>query len=287
MYKCVPVLTALITSLCVLPVASAQTTVPAGPSPSPLAPEKAGPEAATPPSTTSTPAVEPSVRPAQDARPAYRAGEASVEMPLFGKPNAAPTPLRLRDGFYLRVSGGPAGLLLTGDGPGRSASIGGGGWAQGFSIGGSVARGLVLAGTVQSATVEASFKGGPFRNATLNTDGGQISASHLALASFTELGLLVDWYPDPRAGFHGGVSAGLGLISITNRADDGKLYGLSPAGTLFAGYDWAIGRDWSIGMSLVGSGASAASIKHTSGGSSTGYQLTPLSLSFQASILYF
>jgi hypothetical protein len=201
--------------------------------------------------------------------------------------SAARAEPRLRDGFYLRVTGGPAGLLLTGDGPGRSASIADGGWAQGFSIGGSVAHGLVLAGTAQSASVEAPFKGGPFRNATLSSDGGQTSASHLALASFTELGLLVDFYPDPRAGFHAGVSAGLGLLSITNRADNSKLYGVSPAGALFGGYDWALGRDWSIGMSIVASGASAASIKHVSNGNSAGYQLTPLSLSAQASILYF
>ena len=288
MNKSVPALTALLTSLSFLSPARAQTPAPAEPPRALPVPERTAADADARRGAASTPLAEASPPAAQGALvQASTKHEASGDVYPFTSPNGAPTQARLREGFYLRIIGGPAGLLLTGDGPGRSASIAGGGWAQGFSIGGSVARGLVLAGTVQSATVEASFKGGPFRSATLNTDGGQIAASHLALASFTELGLLVDWYPDPRAGFHAGVSGGLGVISITNRADDSKLYGVSPAGTLFGGYDWALGRDWSIGMSLVASGASAASIRHSSNGNTAGYQLTPLSLSVQASILDF
>jgi hypothetical protein len=193
----------------------------------------------------------------------------------------------MRDGFYLRATSGPAVLSLAGEGPTRSASMLALGSAGSFSIGGSIARGLVLAGTAQTATVQTTFKGGPFRSATIAVDGSNIAASHQALATFTELGVLLDWYPNPAAGWHAGLSGGLGAIVIVNRADDSTLIGLSPAGTVFGGYDWAIGRDWSLGLSLVASGAGAASMKHGSGGSDAGYQLTPLSVSVQASILYF
>jgi hypothetical protein len=154
-------------------------------------------------------------------------------------------------------------------------------------MGGSIGRGLVLAGTLQASTLQATFKGGPFRNATLDVDGSNIAASHSAYGSFTELGLLIDWYPNISAGWHVGASAGLGVIGIVNNADDSTLIGVSPAGTLFGGYDFALGRDWSLGLSLVASGASAASMKHASNGDDANYRLTPVSVGLQASLLYF
>jgi hypothetical protein len=161
------------------------------------------------------------------------------------------------------------------------------GTAGGFAIGGSIVRGLVLAGTAQGATTQATFKGGPFRNATIAVDGNNIGASHEAMASFGELGLLLDWYPDPAAGWHAGLSGGLGAVVIVNNADDSSLVGVSPAGSVFGGYDWAIGRSWSLGLSLALSGAGTATMKHASGGDDAGYRLTPVSASVQASILYF
>lgn len=157
----------------------------------------------------------------------------------------------------------------------------------GLALGGSIARGLVLAGTVSGATTQATFSGGPFRDAKITVDGSELSASHKAEASFAELGLLIDWYPNPAAGWHAGLSAGLGVLGIKNDADDSTLFGVSPAGSLFGGYDWAIARSWSLGLSLAIAGAGKATMKHSSGGDDAGYQLTPFSASVQASLLYF
>ena len=185
------------------------------------------------------------------------------------------------------MTSGPALLSLSGHGPAGNASIASSGTMGSFALGGSIARGLVLGGIMQAATTRGTFEGGPFRNATIAVDGNDISASHKAEASFGEFGLLVDWYPNPAAGWHAGLSGGLGAVVVTNLADDSSLVGVSPAGTLFGGYDWAIGRDWSFGLSLAVSGAGPASMKHASGGGDTGYQLTPVSVGVQASILYF
>jgi hypothetical protein len=194
---------------------------------------------------------------------------------------------RERNGFYLRLTSGPGFLSLRGNGPAATASMASSGSMGGFTIGGSIARGLVLAGTVSGATAQGTFKGGPFRNATIAVDGSNISASHKAEASFGEIGLLIDWYPNPAAGWHAGLSGGLGAVVIKNDADDSSLVGVSPAGSIFGGYDWAIARSWSLGLSLTVSGASAASMKQASGGGDAGYQLTPVSASVQASLLYF
>jgi len=199
----------------------------------------------------------------------------------------AHAPRRARDGFYLRMSSGPGFLSLGGHGPAGNASLASPGSMGNLAIGGSIARGLVLAGMVSGASIQAPFSGGPFRDAKLTVDGSELSASHKAAASFAELGLLVDWYPNPAAGWHAGLSAGLGAIVITNYADDSSLVGVSPAGTLFGGYDWAIARNWSIGLSLSIAGATAETMKHSSGGGDAGYRLTPFAVSAQASLLYF
>jgi hypothetical protein len=146
---------------------------------------------------------------------------------------------------------------------------------------------LVLAGTVFGSTTHATFNGGPFRDAKITLNGSELNASHQADASFAQLGLLIDWYPNPAAGWHAGLSAGLGALVVTSHADDSSLVGVSPAGTLFAGYDWPIAKNWSLGLSLTVAGAGAATMKHSSGGEDAGYRLTPFSAGAQISLLYF
>jgi hypothetical protein len=196
--------------------------------------------------------------------------------------------LRSPDGFYLRTSvSGPAFVTFFGDGPTGTATIAALDSAPGFSIGGSIAPGWVIGGTVQTATAQGTFDRGPLRNATLVVDGSNTPASQKARATFVETGLFVDWYPDPRAGWHVGLSGGLGVITVNNYADDSTLVGFSPAGTVFGGRDWAIGGPWSLGISLVASGATGATLKRESTDDSAGYRLAPVSVGLQASLLYF
>ena len=190
-------------------------------------------------------------------------------------------------GFYLRVTTGFSYVSLAGTGPTGTAKIAGLGDNSIIAIGGSIARGLVLAGTIQSSEVTKTFKGGPFVGQSVTTAGQSKPASDKADAAASEIGLFVDWYPRPTGGWHVGLSAGLGAASVVNYADNSTMAGASAAGSIFGGYDWAIGSDWSIGLALVGAGAGSATMKDSSEKTDTGYRLRSFSFGLAGSILYF
>jgi hypothetical protein len=188
------------------------------------------------------------------------------------------------------MGAGPSLTLLDGHGPsGSDAYLRGAGNGGFLTIGGALAPGLVLAGTLQGSGLEAKFKGGPLEDATLTVNSTTRSASRKATGGFGMLGALVDWYPNPRGGWHAGLSTGVGVIALKQSADDRTLAGLDFAGSLFGGYDWAIGREWSLGLQLTASGGTQAKLKEGDSDSNhdTGYRLTPLSIGVQASVLYF
>ena len=200
-------------------------------------------------------------------------------------------PTRVHQGFYLRFSSGPSFLTLRGHGPsGASASLTDSGSTGTIAIGGAIVPGLVLAGTVQGTGLQTEFKGGPFADATVTANGKTRSASHNADAAFGMIGLLVDWYPQPTGSWHAGFSTGLGAIGVTNSADDSNLGGVNFAGSVFGGYDWALGHDWALGLQLTASGATTTKMQQdldSHDRHDSGYRLTPLAIGLQASLLYF
>jgi hypothetical protein len=193
----------------------------------------------------------------------------------------------VRDGFYLRFGNGFGGVNVAGNGPRGTASLSGLGSNSLVAIGGSLGHGIVLAGTIQSSTVTATFTGGPFVGENVTSNGKSLIASPKADASSSQLGLLVDWYPNPADGWHVGLSGGAGIANVRNHADDSTMTGTSMAGSLFGGYDWAISPEWSIGLAFVGSGARSASMKDSSDKSDTGYRLKAYFLGISGSFLYF
>jgi hypothetical protein len=192
-----------------------------------------------------------------------------------------------RGGFYLRIASGFGDVRVSGTGPNGSASVSGLGSNSLFAIGGNIVRGLVLAGTVQASTVSGTFNGGPFPDATLASNGRVQAVSSKADATAAQLGLLIDWYPNPLDGWHVGLSAGLGMTSIKNHANDSTYSGTGAAGSLFGGYDWAIGPAWSFGLALVASGTLSASLKDTSDQPDTGYRMKAYSIGISGSFLCF
>jgi len=176
---------------------------------------------------------------------------------------------------------------MAGTGPKGDASLSGLGSTSLIAIGGSISRGLVVAGTIQASAISTTFNGGPFVGETVTSNGTSLTASPKADASASLLGVLVDWYPDPSDGWHVGLSAGLGATSVKNHADDSTMTGTSAAGSLFAGYDWSIGPSWSLGLALVASGGTSATLKTSSDQSDTGYRLKSRSVGISASFLYF
>jgi hypothetical protein len=187
----------------------------------------------------------------------------------------------------LRISSGIGDANVTGTGPKGAASVSGLGGNSLIAIGGSLIPGLVLAGAAQTSSISGTFNGGPFEGANVTSSGKSAVASNKADASAIELGLLVDWYPDPSEGWHVGISGGLGVISVKNHADDSTMSGTSTAGSLFGGYDWSIGPGWSLGLALVGSGTLAASLKNSSDQTDMGYRMKAYSIGLSGSFLYF
>jgi hypothetical protein len=230
--------------------------------------------------------------PAVSEAPAVRAPAPSP--PVLVAPVIEEPKLRLprvHEGFYLRFTSGPSFLTLRGHGPsGSSASITDVGRSGSIAIGGAIVPGLVLAGTVSGAAFNAEFKGGPFADATVNANGKTRSASHDAEGGFGMIGVLVDWYPKPTGNWHAGFSTGLGGIGLTNSADDSALGGVNFAGSVFGGYDCALGRNWALGLQLTASGATSTNLQQdldSHDSRDSGYRLTPFSIGVQASLLYF
>ncbi|MBN1611831.1 MAG: hypothetical protein JW940_34690 [Polyangiaceae bacterium] len=161
-----------------------------------------------------------------------------------------------------------------------------GGGSSSIAIGGSIARGWVLAGTIGGSAITNTLDGGPFEDATVTADGETTSASAKVAATVSHLGVLVDWYPDPSTGWHVGASAGLGSVAIINQADDSTMTGPSGGASAFGGYDWSIGPDWSLGVALVASGNGSAKMLD-SDEDDTGYRLKSYSIGITGSVLYF
>lgn len=207
---------------------------------------------------------------------------------------AAPLPIRqrkctcdwARDGLYLRLASGAGYARFSGDGPSGSTSIAGAGYTTSIAVGGSLRRGLVLAGTLQAVEATETFNGGPYGGAQLTVNGNSVAATRKADASLAQLGALVDWYPLEQAGLHLGLSAGLSVVSVVNRADDSSWHGSGVGGSLFVGYDWPIASTLAVGVSLVASDGTTVSLKNDDS-NDTGYKLRPLSIGVVGSLLYF
>jgi hypothetical protein len=224
--------------------------------------------------------------PSQPAQPPTIAPPAPVILPV-ARPRDCSNPEPSRDGFYLRFVQGTGYAKFHGTGPRGTLSGSGLGSHSTVAIGGGLARGLALAGTIQSTMIEANLDGGPFTNATITTDGGGSAvASGKAKMTQGQIGAMVDWYPYPLDGFHAGLSAGVGMMSLSHNADGSTLGGTATSGSLFVGYDFAISRTWEIGLGLVASGVTSASLK-TSSGDDTAYKLNGYSIELGASLLYF
>ncbi len=158
----------------------------------------------------------------------------------------APDPtVHRHDGFYLRLGLGAGFLASSLDAPIGKISARGGGLALEFSLGGTVADGLVIGGGLwvagtSSVTLKGNFPGSP-------RDGGN--------ASLGLLGVLADYYPNPNEGFH--VQGGLGIGTLSFEKNVAIMTPLNMAvenwsgggggAMLGVGYEFWVGKQWSIG----------------------------------------
>jgi hypothetical protein len=272
-----------------------------GPAPSSAAPPQ--PAAAPPPAAASQPAsadgppeaIRPEPAPAAAPPTAVPPQPAPVAAPPAPAANAQIAPAKprkctwdwVRQGFYLRIMSIVGYARFGGDGPAGSARVAGLGTGSIIAIGGSLGHRLVLAGTMQATEVTGKFNGGPYAGATFASGEGAVAVTDKARVASSQLGALVDWYPLQAEGLHVGLSVGVGSLVLTNQADDSTTYGNSVAGTLLVGYDWPISPTWALGLALVASGSTRATLKKRDSGDENGYKLAPLFVGLSGSILLF
>jgi hypothetical protein len=124
--------------------------------------------------------------------------------------------------------------------------------------GGTVWRGLVIAGTIGTTTMRAKFQGRP------------ADAEDRATLALLNLGVVADWYPQPTGGWHVGAGIGLGALTLSAGGVPDSA-GVSFAGRIFGGYDWWIGPQWSLGLMAIVSATPSASML-VDGGDKNGYR---------------
>jgi len=162
------------------------------------------------------------------------------------------------DGFYLRIGLGAGYAAFSGEGPSGHSSVTDSAFGLFLGLGGTILPGLVLGAALTSATTNRStLKGAPAQGPT------QVDATQIVL------GFLLDWYPNPTGGWHAGALLGLGGPTLSNDSIDWS--GAVVAGSVFGGYDWWIGPQWSLGASLAVSVTPSTTLEDS--GRDTGLQL--------------
>jgi hypothetical protein len=236
----------LVTLLC-SSIAFAQQTPPP---PDPTEPDTNN----NPPETTPEPPPPPELPPPpvpppppMDPSPEY---EAAPPPPRYEPPprTSRTHSSHLHDGFYLRMALGISYLsnqtqikdslqtTIAND-----YQLHGVGPTIDFFIGGTPGRGLVIGGGIVSTAVSKPTITYGGRETQLNDN-----------ASAAVVGPFIDWYFNPRRGFHAQLLTGIGLSQVTPRRKDfntndtksGSGFGID----LGIGHDWWISNQWSIGI---------------------------------------
>ena len=202
--------------------------------------------------------------PAAAPPPAYASAPPAYAAPPPPPPPPGEYELRPRlgafvhDGFFLRMAigggwlGGSANLDTQSNATVPDYSLKGGGVALDFQIGGAVVPGVILGG-------ELAFQ--QAINPTLSQNGYDTNSNAKFTMNFVMLGPFIDWYPDPKGGFHFGGMIGLaGLTTTDPDADDQTTSSAGGfGGGVHIGYDWWVAPEWSVGVLAKFWGASVKS----------------------------
>jgi hypothetical protein len=158
------------------------------------------------------------------------------------------------------------GSTLSGD-----ASVTGWGTSGLLAIGGTAVEGLVVAGALRASQTRDAFHGSHYQGDRASMSGGA-------------LGVLVDWFPNPTQGFHVGGLAGLGVVTLTDSSTVDS-NGAAFAGSVFGGYDWWIGPQWSLGLMIAAMGTTSAELRDQDQ-RSTGYSFNALSVGLEYALTH-
>ena len=175
-------------------------------------------------------------------------------------------------GLYLRFGYAYEYAAVLGSGPSGSASVSGLASRFELSLGMTPWSGLVLGISLSLPEASGDFKGSP------------PGASGDAGIALPFIGAIVDWFPDPRGGWHTGGGFGLGGYVMEDRSHR-DYRALTPEFALVGGFDTWIGSQYSVGFALTTHVATPAAAKDLYR-QETGYRFTALSIGMQLSLLF-
>jgi hypothetical protein len=168
-------------------------------------------------------------------------------------PVPAPDPTaRRHDGFYLRLGLG-AGLVRSevdfDNGIiSEEVKARGGGVAFELALGGTVAPGLVIGGGIYSVSIAEINWRSPAAGDFSEDGGDEIDGGEGAISV---LGVMIDFYPNPRGGFHVQGGLGIGALSLKNDEDSdfpGEDWEGGGGGLMLGvGYEFWVSDQWSLG----------------------------------------
>jgi hypothetical protein len=186
-----------------------------------------------------------------------------------------PTPIApntyRHDGFYVRVASSLQYFWFEADGPTESKSFEGFGAGFLLAVGGTPVDGLVIGGAFMGGGRSSRWTG-------VSDEGDDVE---LGLG---QIGLLVDWHPDARGGWHVGGIVGVSGNVLT--ADDNEQYtGVTGSVSVLGGYDFWIGPQWAIGVHGLASFSPSVTLKDDDQ-EDTEYKLGGATLGLGASILH-
>jgi hypothetical protein len=108
-------------------------------------------------------------------------------------------------------------------------------------MGGTPARGLVIGGAYIFSAAEKAPS-----YSSKNADKGM---------SFGLVGPFIDFYPNPREGFHVGAALGIAGTVTSDENQDERVSAFGGGGSAWVGYEFWIGKQWSLGGVLQATGA--------------------------------
>jgi hypothetical protein len=165
--------------------------------------------------------------------------------------------VRQHDGFYARFGLGFSGFgdtvaseATTGNSFRDQGLVTGLGTVSEIAFGGTIKNGFVLGGGVYSASIETPF--------VFEGRGRPLPSEFRRPDSFTVVGIMGDFYPNPRRGLH--LQAALGFAVLTGLNPGGDIWrdrhaAVGGGAMVGIGYEWWVGEQWSIGV--LGRGTAA------------------------------
>lgn len=132
------------------------------------------------------------------------------------------------------------------DAPLGSLGARGGGVAIELALGGTIAEGLVIGGGIYSSSVsKVHWKGNSLRDSQ-GSDTATGTQGSLGL-----LGVFIDYYPNPKDGFHLQGALGIGALTFErdnkNGVPDETWAGSGGGAMLGVGYEVWVASQWSLG----------------------------------------